>query len=109
MKPEELCKKLPGAIAFPVTPFKSDLSLDIPGLRKNIRRLLKHPISAMVAAGGTGEMYSLSPGEHGEVVKAIVEETAGRVPVRPPLPNLRAEEIAEVRAMVERWKPVLTP
>jgi len=30
-------------------------------------------------------------------------------PVRPPLPNLHAEEIAEVRAMVERWKPVLTP
>jgi len=81
MKPEELKKKLRGVIAFPVTSFNSDLSLDIPGLRKNIQRLLKHPFSAIVAAGGTGEMYSLSPAEHGEVVKAIVEETAGRIPV----------------------------
>ena len=29
-------------------------------------------------------------------------------PVRPPLPKLRPAEIEEVRAMVERWKPVLT-
>jgi hypothetical protein len=27
----------------------------------------------------------------------------------PPPPNLRAEEIAELRALSERWKPVLTP
>jgi 5-dehydro-4-deoxyglucarate dehydratase len=81
MKSQELCSKLRGVIAFPITPFKSDLSLDVPGLRKNIQRLLKHPISAIVAAGGTGEIYSLTPAEHGEVVKAIVEETAGRVPV----------------------------
>ncbi len=26
-----------------------------------------------------------------------------------PLPNLRAEEIAELRTMIECWKPVLTP
>jgi 5-dehydro-4-deoxyglucarate dehydratase len=30
-------------------------------------------------------------------------------PVRPPLPNLRPEEINEVRAMMEKWKPLLTP
>jgi 5-dehydro-4-deoxyglucarate dehydratase len=81
MNAETLRKKLPGVIAFPVTPFNADLSVDLPGLRKNIGRLLKHPISGIVAAGGTGEMYSLTPGEHGEVVKAIVEETAGRLPV----------------------------
>jgi 5-dehydro-4-deoxyglucarate dehydratase len=28
-------------------------------------------------------------------------------PVRPPLPSLRPEEKAEVRAMLERWKPLL--
>jgi 5-dehydro-4-deoxyglucarate dehydratase len=81
MNAETLRKKLPGVIAFPVTPFQADLSLDLPGLRRNIERLLKHPISAIVAAGGTGEMYSLTPAENGEVVKAIIEQTAGRVPV----------------------------
>jgi 5-dehydro-4-deoxyglucarate dehydratase len=74
-------KKLRGVIAFPVTPFSADLSLNIAGLRKNIRHLMKHPFAALVAAGGTGEFYSLSPDEYVEVVRAIVEEVAGRVPV----------------------------
>lgn len=81
MRPEQLRSRLPGVIAFPVTPFNADLSLDLPGLRKNIRALMSHPVSAVVAAGGTGEMYSLSPSEHLAVVKAITEEVAGRVPV----------------------------
>ena len=81
MRPEEICGKLRGVIAFPVTPFQSNLSLDIPGLRKNLQKLLAHPVSAVVAAGGTGEMYSLTPEEHGEVVKAVVEEARGRIPV----------------------------
>jgi 5-dehydro-4-deoxyglucarate dehydratase len=81
MKPEELRSKLHGVIAFPVSPFKADLSLDIPGLRRNLQELLKHAISAVVAAGGTGEMYSLTPAEHLEVVKCTVEEVGDRVPV----------------------------
>jgi len=81
MKPDEFRARLRGVIAFPVTPFKSDLSLDIPGLRKNLQRLFEQPIAAVVAAGGTGEMYSLTTAEHLEVVRATVEEAHGRVPV----------------------------
>jgi dihydrodipicolinate synthase/N-acetylneuraminate lyase len=54
MRLEEL-RRLPGVIAFPVTPFKPDLSLDIAGLRRNFQQLAQHPIAAIVAAGGTGE------------------------------------------------------
>src|SRR5207302_1693619 len=81
MNTDELRAKLRGVIAFPVTPFNADFSLDIPGLRRNLRALLQHPLAAVVAAGGTGEMYSLTPAEHGEVVKATVEEVRGRIPV----------------------------
>ena len=81
MQPNELRRKLAGVISFPCTPFKKDLSLDIEGLRKNLRSLLKHPICAVVAPAGTGELHCLSPGEHLEVVKAAVEEVNGRVPV----------------------------
>jgi 5-dehydro-4-deoxyglucarate dehydratase len=81
MKPAELRQKLSGVIAFPITPFKSDLSLDIEGLQENLAKLFAHPICAVVAAGGTGEMYSLSPAEHLRVVSATVEAAAGRVPV----------------------------
>src|SRR5215467_1467314 len=81
MQPAELRKKLHGVISFPVTPFKKDLSLDLDGLKKNLRSLLKHPIAAIVAPAGTGEIHSLSPAEHLAVVKITVEEVAGRVPV----------------------------
>ena len=81
MKPVELRQKLSGVIAFPITPFRSDLSLDIEGLRENLAKLFAHPICAVVAAGGTGEMYSLSPAEHLRVVSATVEAAAGSVPV----------------------------
>jgi 5-dehydro-4-deoxyglucarate dehydratase len=81
MKPAELRQKLSGVIAFPITPFKSDLSLDIEGLRENLAKLFAHPICAVVAAGGTGEMYSLSSAEYLRVVSATVEASAGRVPV----------------------------
>jgi len=81
MRLEELRSRLPGVIAFPITPFNPDLTLDIPGLRRNLQQLMQHPIAAIVAAGGTGEMYSLTPSEHQEVVKATVDEVGGRIPV----------------------------
>jgi 5-dehydro-4-deoxyglucarate dehydratase len=81
MDPKDFRKKLRGVIAFPVTPFKPDLSLDIPGLRRNLQALVKHPLCAVVAGGGTGELYSLTPAEHLEVVRATVEEMKGACPV----------------------------
>ncbi len=81
MNPTDFRNRLSGVIAFPVTPFHSDLSLDLDGLRSNLRALLKHPICAIVAAAGTGELYSLGAHEHGKVIQATVDEVAGRVPV----------------------------
>lgn len=81
MSPAALRAQLRGVIAFPVTPFKADLSLDLDGLRKNLRAILKHPVCAIVAAAGTGELYSLTPAEHLMVVKTVVKEVKGRVPV----------------------------
>jgi 5-dehydro-4-deoxyglucarate dehydratase len=81
MQPNELRDKLNGVIAFPVTPFKKDLSLDLDGLRKNLRMLMKHPICTVIAAGGTGEVYGVSPAEHRAVLRATVEEVGNRVPV----------------------------
>jgi 5-dehydro-4-deoxyglucarate dehydratase len=81
MDPFELRSKLSGVIAFPITPFNTDLSLDLAGLRENLDRLLAHPVRAVVAAGGTGEMYSLTPAEHLQVIRATVEAVRGRAPV----------------------------
>ena len=81
MHPNTLRKKLSGVIAFPVTPFKEDLSLDLPGLHENLTKLLEHPIAAVVAAGGTGELYSLTPAEYARVVELTTLAVEDRVPV----------------------------
>jgi 5-dehydro-4-deoxyglucarate dehydratase len=81
MTPAAFASHLVGPIAFPVTPFRDDLSLDLAGLKANVARLLERPPAAIVAAGGTGEMYSLTPAEHHQVVTAVVDECKGRVPV----------------------------
>jgi len=80
-KPQELRNRFGGVVAFPVTPFKKDLSLDLEGLRKNLQHLATFPFCAAVAAGGTGELYSLDPDEHRRVVEATVAAFKGKAPV----------------------------
>lgn len=80
--PEELRAHLgAGVIAFPVTPFHRDLSLDREGLRRNLEHMAQFPFRAVVAAGGTGELYSLTPDEHRQVVDDTVAVFGKRVPV----------------------------
>lgn len=81
MHPNTLRNKLYGVIAFPVTPFKDNLALDLPGLHHNLTKLLEHPISAIVTAGGTGEMYSLTPAEYSRVIELATHAVEDRVPV----------------------------
>ena len=81
MHPSTLRNKLSGVIAFPVTPFKEDLSLDLPALHENLTSLLQSQISALVAAGGTGEMYSLTPAEYTRVIELTALAVEDRVPV----------------------------
>ena len=81
MKPTELRDKLKGVIAFPITPFHSDNTIDVEGLHKNLQPILRTPVGAIVAAAGTGELYSLTPAEHLQVVKTVAQEVGGKVPV----------------------------
>ena len=81
MHPGTLRKKLSGVIAFPVTPFKEDLSLDLPALHQNLTHLMQYQISAVVAAGGTGELYSLTPAEYSRVIELTTNAVEDRVPV----------------------------
>lgn len=81
MTPQASCKQLRGVFGFPVTPFKRDLSLDLDALARNVDEMARHPFCALVAAGGTGELYSLTPAEVEDVVRVTVEAAAGRMSV----------------------------
>ena len=71
----------PGVIGFPVTPFNQDHSLDLAGFAKNLEIILANPFTAFVAAGGTGELYSLARDEYLPVLRAAVEKTDGTMPI----------------------------
>jgi len=81
MTANDLRRRLRGVLGFPVTPFRPDLSLDLDALAGNVDRMSRHPFCALVAAGGTGEMYSLTTAELVDVVRVTVEAAAGRMPV----------------------------
>ena len=81
MNHKEFASSLRGVFGFPVTPFKKDLTLDLDGLARNVDEMAAHPFCAMVAAGGTGELYSLSIDEIEAVVKTTVGTVKGRMPV----------------------------
>ena len=81
MQPDLLRARLRGAIAFPITPFAADGSVDLDAVRRNAAFLPGHGICAVVAPSGTGELFGLSPDECAAVTRATVEAVAGRVPV----------------------------
>lgn len=79
--PREFAAQLKGVFGFPVTPFRSDLSLDLDALARNVDAMASYPFCALVAAGGTGELYSLTPEEAEAVVRTTIEAVNGRMPV----------------------------
>src|SRR5438270_3096414 len=82
MTPQEMAQKIgSGLLSFPVTPFKADYSFDEATYRANMDWLCGYDVAGLFAAGGTGEFFSLTPGEVARVVRVAVEETDGRVPV----------------------------
>ncbi len=81
MTHRDFARRLTGVFGFPVTPFRQDLALDLPALERNVADMAQHPFCALVAAGGTGELYSLTPQETEDVVKISVQAAAGRMPV----------------------------
>jgi 5-dehydro-4-deoxyglucarate dehydratase len=83
--PHEIAHKLgSGLLSFPVTHFKDDHSFDEAAYRENIGWLGQFDASGLFAAGGTGEIFSLTPPEVEQVVRAAVQEAPDGLPVIAP-------------------------
>src|SRR6266702_267634 len=82
MDPQELARKIgAGLLSFPVTHFTTEGSLNEASYRSHLSWLLESNPAGLFAAGGTGEYFSMTLEEFSSVVRAAVDETAGRVPV----------------------------
>jgi 5-dehydro-4-deoxyglucarate dehydratase len=70
-----------GLLSFPVTDFDAQGEFDAKGYAERLEWLAPYGASALFAAGGTGEYFSLSGPEYGQVVKTAVDTCRGKVPI----------------------------
>jgi 5-dehydro-4-deoxyglucarate dehydratase len=81
MTPQDLRSTIPtGLLSFPVTHFRDDLELNLESYQRHVAWLSGFGAAALFAAGGTGEIFSLTPEEVGLVTRAA-KEAAGSVPI----------------------------
>jgi 5-dehydro-4-deoxyglucarate dehydratase len=85
MTPDEMAAALgKGLLSFPVTTFHADGTLDSAAYHENIAWACSHGPAGLFVAGGTGEFFSLTPGEVATVVEIAVAEAKGRLPLLAP-------------------------
>ncbi len=82
MSPRELQTILSaGLLSFPITDFTASGDFNPSGYADRLRWLAPYGASALFAAGGTGEFFSLEPGEYSSVIKTAVDTCDGLVPI----------------------------
>ena len=80
--PQELKKILShGLLSFPVTDFDAQGDFNAKSYADRLEWLAPYGASALFAAGGTGEFFSLTPGEYTDVIKTAVDTCRGSVPL----------------------------
>jgi 4-hydroxy-tetrahydrodipicolinate synthase len=70
-----------GVMPALITPFNKDESLNEEQLRNLVNYLIEQGVNGLVPAGTTGEFVNMTFQERLDVIKIVVDETNGRVPV----------------------------
>lgn len=82
MNPQELKKILSsGLLSFPVTDFDANGDFNAKSYAERLEWLAPYGASALFAAGGTGEFFSLTHGEYSQIIKTAVDTCRGKVPI----------------------------
>ncbi|GIX53943.1 5-dehydro-4-deoxyglucarate dehydratase (plasmid) [Sphaerotilus sulfidivorans] len=82
MSPQELKLVLEsGLLSFPLTDFDAELNFEPKGYAERLEWLQPYGASALFAAGGTGEFFSLEPGEYSDVIRVALDTCRGRTPI----------------------------
>jgi len=70
-----------GLLSFPVTDFDAQGNFRPETYVERLEWLAPYGASALFAAGGTGEFFSLTPDDYSNVIRTAVETCAGKVPI----------------------------
>ncbi len=82
MNPQELKSIMSdGLLSFPVTDFNQNGDFNAKGYAARLEWLAPYGASALFAAGGTGEFFSLDGQEYPEIIKTAVQTCKGKVPI----------------------------
>lgn len=73
--------KIKGIIPPILTPFYEDESVNFDELRNQVNRMIDAGVHGLFPFGTNGEAYALSNDEKIEILKVVVDEAKGRVPV----------------------------
>ncbi|MFF2840703.1 4-hydroxy-tetrahydrodipicolinate synthase [Paenarthrobacter sp. NPDC057981] len=87
-----MSKELRGVLTALSTPFNQDETIDVETLRKIVDRSIDAGVDGVVAAGSTGEVGALSSEERLLLIKTVIDQANGRVPV---IANTGATSTAE--------------
>ncbi|KWH57332.1 5-dehydro-4-deoxyglucarate dehydratase [Burkholderia anthina] len=70
-----------GLLSFPLTDFDADGSFRPSTYAERLEWLAPYGASALFAAGGTGEFFSLTQREYSDVIRVATETCKGKVPI----------------------------
>lgn len=82
MNPQELKSIMSqGLLSFPLTDFDAQGDFDPVGYAARLEWLAPYGASALFAAGGTGEFFSLTGQEYPAIIQTAVQTCQGKVPI----------------------------
>jgi 5-dehydro-4-deoxyglucarate dehydratase len=82
MNPQELKSIMgSGLLSFPLTDFDAEGNFDKKGYIERLEWLAPYGASALFAAGGTGEFFSLTADEYPGIIETAVQTCRGKVPI----------------------------
>ena len=70
-----------GLLSFPVTDFDQQGNFNPKGYAERLEWLAPYGATALFAAGGTGEFFSIDGHEYPEIIKTAVQTCKGKVPI----------------------------
>lgn len=94
-------KRFAGIFPYLVSPVNSDGSVREQVLRDLVEHLIGCGVHGLVPLGSTGEFFYLSDGQKEDIVRIVIDQTGGRVPV---VAGIAAGSILEAQRQARRME-----
>lgn len=85
-----------------LTPMKEDESIDFDKLRKQVNFIIDGGVHGILAHGSNSEFYMFEDNDYEEILRIILEEVAGRVPVIMGIGAIRTSRCVKLAKLAEK-------